>query len=59
MLPNEEKQWHGHFFWQELFFVTTPQDLELKALASYLEEQRPTWTRTLNFYQEQELPIYC
>lgn len=21
MLPKEEKQWYGHFFWQELFFI--------------------------------------
>lgn len=32
MLPNEEKQWYGYFFSQELFFISTPQDLEPKPL---------------------------
>lgn len=39
MLPSEEKQWYGHFFWQELFFIKS--SLHLKILSQ--KHLLPVW----------------
>jgi len=43
VIPNREKQWYVYLFWHEHFFqkvISIPQDLETKALASYLALDR-------------------
>lgn len=51
MLPNEEKQWYGHLFWQELFFIKS--SLHLKILSQ--KHLFPIWQRKV--LHELELSI--